>query len=567
MYVPGPSRTNSAYASHSGGVLVQRFPCLNVASGLNRGMSKTSWSAGPPALFSETQARKSSTIVRPVIVEFDRCGNPVVRVHARRKQRNCKTFGATPASDPVPVASPRSRYRIGEELEQLDWFSDRMILEMEQMAGFALRDTPYLASSPMAMVQDMLDEMSRAKGSSGGSTHTKPMVSPQPTTLGSSQTKTTTSSTPISGSRNRQMETSKSVNVPHSSVASATVSADVTVGTSSPFEHQCRRGYVPALYCDVIFDSPEVIDATVNSVASVRTPDPCGLEHGINLSSAGELSDGPPGSPEVIDATVNSVALVRTPDLCGLGHDIHLSSAGEASESTSARDTTLVVSRTSERCVLSVVMPTSIVISELGYPCDDPVSLLRTPSLSPPLTRTARVECGVGTGRGIDLPPIDAQSTTVSATESSSMLTCDAPVALLADYELGLSPVMCEEIVIDARTSVQTSLRTLSQLQPSPRTARDEDDVNSERGIHLLPISKHLGKSSLGGAAGAQTPYPRNEVYPCSRAFGSSSERPTRIPLSASGLSSILMPVTDTLWRRGAVVTYKYRRRLAAAAA
>lgn len=291
-------------------------------------------------------------------------------------------------------------------------------------------------------------------------------------------------------------------------------------------------GYMPTLYYDVPSDCPAVIDTAGILAVSMRTLDPCGSGHGINLSSAGAVS------------------------------------VPCESTSTLSCDATSVVSHTAEPCDLSVVVLESVVISEVGCPCDDHVSLLRTPEpLS--LTRTTRVECEVtsATGRGIHLLPTDVQSTTVFATEPS-MSACDAPVVLLADSESELRLAWCEEIDIDARSQVRASLRTLSESPSPPRTAREGGDANSGRGIHLLPISKHLGNYSLGGAAGARTPLPlQNKCHLCSRACGSSSERPTLLPQRSSDASAISMVSAITMFkRRDATVTYKYRRRLAAAA-
>ncbi len=282
--------------------------------------------------------------------------------------------------------------------------------------------------------------------------------------------------------------------------------------------------------------------------------------------------DVPSDCPAVIDTAGILAVSMRTLDPCGSGHGIHLSSAGAVSvpyESTPvlSRDTTPVVLCSSVPCELSVVVLESVAISETGYLSDDHVSLLRTPEpLS--LARTTRDECEVtsATGRGIHLLPTDVQSTTVLSTELS-ISTCDTPVVSLVVSESEPRIARCEEIDIDARNQVRASLRTLSP--PPPRTAREGGDVNLGRGIHLLPISKHLGNHSLGGAAGARTPLPRNKSNHCSRACGFSSERPTYFPLCSSDPSVTIsvMPAVATFRRRDATVTYKYRRRPAAAAA
>ena len=128
-------------------------------------------------------------------------------------------------------------------------------------------------------------------------------------------------------------------------------------------------------------------------------------------------------------------------------------------------------------------------------------------------------------GHGIHLSSAGAVSVPC---ESTSVLSRDTtPVVLRSSVPCELSVVVLESVAISEAGYLSDDhvslLRTPEPLSLA-RTTRDECEVTSAtgRGIHLLPISKHLGNHSLGGAAGARTPLPRNKSNHCSRACGSS---------------------------------------------
>jgi hypothetical protein len=337
-------------------------------------------------------------MVLPVTVDFDKHGNPVIRIRAPQKQHGNAYGPIRSAVGVQPVTAPSSRYEIGRSWGTLITNGD--LDDLEEMARLTLRNCPNLTSSPSAMVQGWLSG-TRANGSPGemkSKEQIKPLASRQ--TAVSAPISSSTYSAPKSGSNSRPTEQSKFPGC--AAVMAPSGISHGAVRTLEPCVQELGVNSLSVAAVRVPLESPLVRDLLVVSRTSEqRGPIAVGPELVVVVTA-----DCPCDDSATASRTLESIAPARTARaVC--------ESAPERGIHVPPTDVQLTAVRsTTESCVTACGVPVALLATSLlspaaGQPIVSDATAASVRTLSPSPSRTARVAGDVNLERDTQLSPIE----------------------------------------------------------------------------------------------------------------------------------------------------------------